>query len=242
MPRFFVNKEDVTSTSIVIKGEDAKHVSVLRHKINDIIEICDKDGMDYKVCIEDIQKDEIKTTIVDKYPTLSEPKTKVTLFQSLPKNDKMELIIQKCVELGIYEIIPVVTENTIAKLNDKANKKIQRWQKISETASKQCGRGIIPNIAECITFKEAINLMNKMDESFVAYEKENDNTMKKAFETKAHNNVGLFIGAEGGFTKEEIEICKNNNIHSISLGKRILRTETAGFTALTIMLFMKNEL
>jgi 16S rRNA (uracil1498-N3)-methyltransferase len=240
--RFFIDKENIVDNNILITLEDAKHINVLRHKVGDTIYLCDKEGMDYKVLITDIKKNEVTTTIIKKYPSISEPKTKVTIFQSLPKNDKMELIIQKCVELGVHQIVPVITENTTVKLNDKTCKKIERWQKISETAAKQCGRGIIPNINNCITFKEAVNLIKKMDKAFIAYENETNNTMKNAFNKNFGNNVAIFIGAEGGFSNKEVQVCINNNIEAISLGKRILRTETAGFTALSVMLFSKDEL
>ena len=154
----------------------------------------------------------------------------------------MELIIQKCVELGVQKIVPVITENAVFKPNNNINKKIDRWQKISETAAKQSQRGIIPKIDSCINFNEAVKCMTSMDQSFIAYEQENKNKISEVKLSDKELNVGIFIGSEGGFTSEEVKICNDNNIISISLGSRILRTETAGFVAVTILMFMNGEL
>ena len=242
MPKFFVNKQNITEQTITIYGKDAKHINVLRYKINDIIEVCDGENINYNVLITDIKKDIVTTKILEKYEGLTEPKIKITLFQALPKNDKMELIIQKCVELGVQKIVPVITENAVFKPNNNINKKIDRWQKISETAAKQSQRGIIPKIDSCINFNEAVKCMTSMDQSFIAYEQENKNKISEVKLSDKELNVGIFIGSEGGFTSEEVKICNDNNIISISLGSRILRTETAGFVAVTILMFMNGEL
>jgi 16S rRNA (uracil1498-N3)-methyltransferase len=242
MPKFFINKEQVENKSIIIVGEDANHINVLRYRVGDTLEICDGDYLDYVVQIESISKNEVITKIVSECKSESEPKVKITLFQALPKKDKMELIIQKCVELGIYEIVTVVTDNSIVKQTDKYDNKIERWQKISETAAKQSGRSIIPKITKTITFNAAVERLKNMDKSFLAYEKEEKLLDRDIFSNKSIQNIGLFIGSEGGFSKEEVDICKDNGIYTISLGSRILRTETAGFTALIILLFLNGDI
>lgn len=243
MPRFFVENDNIKENIITLYGDDAGHISrVLRSKPGDVLTVCDGTGNDYEAEITEISEDNIKLEIKKTTFTESEPTIKITLFQGLPKGEKMELIIQKCVELGVFSIIPVNTERCIVKLDaKKEKKKIERWQKISESAAKQSGRGIIPEIGNVISFSEALKKADEMDMAMIPYELEQDRGIKafldeyKKIEDK--KTLGIFIGPEGGFSAEEIEKAVSSGVVPVTLGKRILRTETAGLTAVANTLF-----
>ncbi|MGL4789860.1 MAG: 16S rRNA (uracil(1498)-N(3))-methyltransferase [Anaerotignaceae bacterium] len=239
MPRYFISPEWIVKDTATLQGDDAKHLStVLRVREGEVVEICDGEGTDYNCVVTAVDKKEVQLKIVEKKESVSEPKTKITLFQGLPKADKMEQIIQKCVELGIEKIVPVSTDRAIVKIDKKdGDKKVQRWQKIAESAAKQSGRGIIPEICSVISFKEAISLTENFDGTIVPYEKETTNGIKEFIKDFNGTTVGVFIGPEGGFSEEEIEIAKENGVFPITLGKRILRTETAGMATVAILLY-----
>ena len=245
MPKFFVNQNQIDSNNIYIKGQDVKHLkTVLRCKINEEIEICNKETqINYKCTIKELTEEYIKCEIKNKIDQISEPKTKITIFQGLPKADKMELIIQKSVELGVYEIIPVDMERCIVKLTPKDEiKKIQRWQKIAEVAAKQSGRNIVPNVSNVKKISEICNLVDKYDILLVAYENEKENKLKTEIKKILKNadknlKIGIIIGPEGGISKNEIEMLHNSNIKSITLGNRILRTETVALNVLSILMY-----
>lgn len=233
--RFFTENIDHKNKTVQIVGTDAAHISgSLRLKKGDIVTVSDSAGFDYACKIESVNRSVINLIIVNSYKSSTEPEIKVTLFQAFPKHGKMELIIEKCVELGVYEIIPVITRYTIIKLNDKIDEKIKRFVKISESAAKQCNRAFIPKVLNPVSFDEALTKAKKLDIAIAAYEKETDFKMKHALTGFNGNTAGLIIGPEGGFSEEEAAMFKQNNIKTVNLGRRILRTETAGFTCLTI--------
>lgn len=237
MSKFFA--ENVSDNNITLNNDDFKHIkNVLRHKIGDEILVCDGLGFDY-VCEIKSLDDEVLLEILEKSPCLAEPKLNITLFQGLPKFDKMELIIQKCVELGVCDIVPVYCNRSIVKFNDdkKIGSKIDRWQKISLSAAKQSNRGIIPKIHKPVKFNEAVNMKSDFDSVFIAYENEKDFTLKKYFNSFEGTNLGIFIGPEGGFSNEEIEFAIENDVKTVSLGERILRTETAGFFTIGVAIY-----
>ena len=239
MPRYFIKPEDMHGETVFIRDEDAKHLGgVLRAKEGDIVEACDGRGMDYSCVIKEVGKTEILMDIESARPTESEPKTKITLFQGLPKADKMELIIQKCVEIGVWRIVPVAAERSVVRLEGKdAGKKLERWRKISLSAAKQSGRGIIPEIGEIVSFKEAVKMAACFDGAAIPYEKEEKNGIKEYANSFDGSSLGLFIGPEGGFDDREIEFAVKNNISPVTLGKRILRTETAAMVSAAILLY-----
>lgn len=239
MPRYFIKPEDMHGETVFIRDEDAKHLGgVLRAKEGDIVEACDGRGMDYSCVIKEVGKTEILMEIESARPTESEPKTKITLFQGLPKADKMELIIQKCVEIGVWRIVPVAAERSVVRLEGKdAGKKLERWRKISLSAAKQSGRGIIPEIGEIVSFKEAVKMAACFDGAAMPYEKEEKNGIKEYANSFDGSSLGLFIGPEGGFDDREIEFAVKNNISPVTLGKRILRTETAAMVSAAILLY-----
>lgn len=245
MPKFFVTQEQVKNDTIEIVGKDVNHIkNVLRQKIGDKITICNNDTLqDYECEISKIEENKIYCDIKETLNTSSESNVKVTIFQGLPKADKMELVIQKSVELGVFDITPVEMKRCVVKLkeNDK-KKKIERWHKIAEVAAKQSGRNQIPKINDIIQIKNICQEMEKYDIVLVAYEKEENNTLKqvlKQLKEREYSNlkIGVVIGPEGGIEEQEIEMLKENGAEIITLGKRILRTETVALNVLSILMY-----
>lgn len=245
MPRFFVDKNNITENEIKIYGNDVNHIkNVLRMKVGEELLACDGEGTDYKCTVAALEREEVLLEIISSFPAETELEQKLYLFQGLPKSDKMELIIQKAVELGVYEIIPVQTMRAIVKIDaKKEDKKIARWQQISEAAAKQSGRGIIPKIHTPMSFKEALNYAKELEGAVIPYEnaKGIENTREIIAGLKNKASVGIFIGPEGGFDESEIELAFSKNILPVTLGKRILRTETAGLTILSILMFQAEN-
>ncbi len=238
MPKFFFNKNDISRGQVQLFGEDEKHIkTVLRAREGEEVTLCDGEGMDYQCRIASLERG-VLLDIISKEVCETEPKTKITLYQGLPKADKMELIIQKCVELGIDRIVAVSTERAIVKLDKKEAKKLERWQKIAEAAAKQSGRGKIPEISQqVLKFKEAVAEAKKLDGAIIPYEREQETGIRQFVQGFQGESVGIFIGPEGGFSDEEIALAQENGITPITLGKRILRTETAGMTTTAILLY-----
>ncbi len=243
MPKFFVKSENIDDHTITLENDNARHIgSVLRSKVGDIITVCDGKGRDYECEITDISKGRVTAKIVDIFTNNNEPELKITLYQALPKSDKMELVIQKCIEIGVDRIVPVKTEHTVVKLDGKEDKKLARWNKIAEAAAKQSGRGKIPRVENIMDFKSAIDEAVGLDGAVIPYEKEGKNTLKSYVKSFSGKTIGIFIGPEGGFSQGEIEYALSRGILSVTLGKRILRTETAGLVASVILLYELEDL
>ena len=242
MAKFFVSNNLIKDDRVFIDGENVNHIiNSLRCKIGEEIEISTGDGFDYLCKIEEISKDLVIAKIIDCFGNESEPNVKITLYQGLPKAEKMELIIQKCIELGIDEIVPINTDRTIVKLAGKEEKKLARWNKIAEAAAKQSRRGKVPKVRSVINFSQAIQQASQNNLNIIPYEKEEKNSIKNIIKGFDGESIGIFIGLEGGFSEKEIEIAIKNNIKPITLGKRILRTETAGFITTAILLYELEE-
>lgn len=246
MYHFYTDKSNITDTRITITGEDYNHIrNVLRMKPGEKLIVCDGEGTDHYCSISGYDGNTVIADILESGDTKSELPAKVYLFQGMPKKDKMELIIQKAVELGVYEIIPVMTRRVIVKLDDdkKEAHKLERWQTIAETAAKQSGRGIIPTVHKAIGFKEALEYSRTMEAALIPYENADntDNGMEHSRELvknlRGKGSVAVFIGPEGGFEESEVKEAVEAGFECISLGKRILRTETAGLTVLSVIMF-----
>lgn len=245
MPKFFIKKENINGNLINITGENKKHIkNVLRMKKGDIITVNDREGTDYIVELTDFLEDCIISTILRKEESNTEPNVEVILYQGIPKSDKMDYIIQKSVELGVKKIVPVITERTVVRLKDEkdAEKKTARWQKISEEASKQSNRGIIPEIAMPMPFEEALKEMSGKQLKLIPYENENNNSCKSIFTNTHIENAAFIIGPEGGFSENEIKKAIQYGITPITLGPRILRTETAGIALLSIIMYQYGDI
>ena len=246
MYQFFVEPSQIQENRVIIAGSDVNHIkNVLRMKIGEEIAVSNGiDGKEYRCGIEEFGEDEVICTLRFVKEDGVELPSKIYLFQGLPKADKMELIIQKAVELGVYEIIPVAAKRAVVKLDEKkAKSKIVRWQGIAEAAAKQSKRAIIPEIKNVMSMKEAIAYAQSIDVKLIPYElAENISKTKKIIGgLQPGQSVAIFIGPEGGFEEKEIEDAMENGITPITLGKRILRTETAGFTVLSWLMYHFEE-
>lgn len=246
MFRFYVNEDAVYDNRATITGSDVNHIrNVLRMKSGDRIIVNTGAGTDYYCRIDQVNNDEILLEVESSRPCMAELPVKLYLFQALPKQDKMEFIIQKAVELGVFEIIPVITKRCVVKLDDKKRqeKKIGRWQSIAEAAAKQSARGIIPEVKQPMRFADAIKYAGNLSYNMIPFEHANGMEYSRQIMNQAveSDSVGIFIGPEGGFEDEEIEAAKNAGINVISLGNRILRTETAGMCVLSILMFQISK-
>lgn len=243
MQRFFVEPHQIDEEAhqIHITGSDVNHISnVLRMKPGEELWISDGSKYEYRCTIESFEPDEVLLHIVYSQEPEYELPCRIYLFQGLPKADKMELIIQKAVELGAYEIIPVETKRCVVKLDGrKSAKKTARWQQIAESAAKQSKRMLIPNVHEVLTFREALKYAESMDVRLVPYElaRGMQETKEILAGIEPGQSVGIFIGPEGGFEEKEIEAAIEGGAKSITLGRRILRTETAGLAILSVLMF-----
>ena len=244
MYQFFVESQQihVADKSVTITGNDVNHIkNVLRMKIGEEIAVSNgQDGKEYRCGIREYTEDAVLCELRFIKEDGVELPSRIYLFQGLPKGDKMELIIQKAVELGVYEIIPVATKRAVVKLDaKKAEAKQKRWQSIAESAAKQSRRNIIPHIHEVVKFGQAVDYAKNLDITLIPYELAEDmEKTKQIFETiQPGQSIGIFIGPEGGFDEDEIGKAIEAGMQPITLGKRILRTETAGMTVLSILMY-----
>ena len=243
MQRFFVEPHQIEETAhqIHITGTDVNHISnVLRMKQGEEVWISDGGKKEYRCAIEAFSQEEVLLHIIYAQEPDYELPSRIYLFQGLPKADKMELIIQKAVELGAYEVIPVETKRCVVKLDGKkAAKKVDRWQQIAESAAKQSKRMLIPNVHQIMTFKEALSYAQSMDIRLIPYElaKGMQETKEILTAIEPGQFIGIFIGPEGGFEEKEVEAAIEEGAKPITLGRRILRTETAGLAILSVLMF-----
>ncbi len=249
MYQFFVDpaRIDISSKRVYITGQDVNHIkNVLRMKKGEEVSISNGvDGKEYRCAILDTEGDTVSLELRFIKEDAAELPVEVTLYQGLPKADKMELIIQKCVELGISRIVPVSMKRCVVKLDDKkSSSKVSRWQSIAEAAAKQSKRGIIPKISDVMSFDEAMKDSAGYDIRLLPYEMADSDAMDKTravFENiGSGQKISIFIGPEGGFDESEIEKAKESGQQIITLGKRILRTETAGMTVMSWIMLMTD--
>lgn len=238
MYQFFIEDAQVMNGFATIEGSDVNHIrNVLRMKPGEEIRVCTDSGRNYFCRIADLSESFVRAEILEKEAESTELPCRIYLFQGLPKSDKMEWIIQKTVELGVYEVIPVAMKNCVVKLDDKkAKSKVTRWQAIAESAAKQSKRSLIPEVKQPMSYKEALAYAKEFDVKLVPYENEHGmaGTKNAVEQIRKGDSIAVFIGPEGGFAPEEIELVRNE-MNLISLGKRILRTETAAIATLAIL-------
>lgn len=240
MANFFVERDEFWKDPIIIEGDEANHmIKVLRMKEGDSLTLFDGDGN----CADgEIEKIEGKTVFVKargRYASESEPALKITLFQGIPKNPKMDLIIQKATELGVTRIVPVNTKRIVAKIDKDA--KIERLQRIAFEAAKQCGRAFVPAVEAPVSFDKAIEMMQELDAAIIPYECEKDGRLADCIPNKI-GSLGIIIGPEGGFEEAEVEKAEKAGVRRVTLGKRILRTETAGLIASALCLYIAGDM
>lgn len=250
MPRFFFEPTSVRTgedgrEQILLMGDNARHVSLsLRMRVGDPIILCDGHGHDHHCVISYIDRECVKVDVISVDDSSAEPPYSVTLFQSLAKGEKMDLIIQKAVELGVFEIVPVESERSVVKMlggGERTLKKIARWQKISDEASGQCGRGILPTVHMPITLSDALR-MSEGSLALFCYEGEGTSPISSIpLRQHANNRISVFIGPEGGYSEDEVHAATESGARLTGLGRRILRTETAGLFVLSALSFALEE-
>lgn len=246
MHRFFVPASSINSGSIQITGDDALHISkVLRLRAGENVIVCDGEENEYTCEIISCDKKHADLSILGKKRSQAESPVKICLFQGIPKAAKMDLIVQKCTEIGVDRIVPMNTERVVPELSEDKDisNKLQRWRKIAEEASKQSGRGRIPVIEKPVRYKDALEMAGKYEFCIIPYEKEQNVGLKKVLKGKDNmRNAAIVIGPEGGFTECEIAAAKMGGIMPVTLGPRILRTETAGFICAAIINYTLGDL
>ena len=238
MPRFFVSKESIENNIATITGKDAFHIArSLRMAVGDNIYVSDGEGHDYLAALTDI-KDDICTAEILSEGDSAEPKMSITLYMAYPKGDKLETVIQKAVELGVTRIVPFESSRCIKRPKaDKVIKQGERLSKIAEEAAKQSGRGIIPEVALPLSYSEMLEDAKSSALRLICYEKESDLSIKSLLQRDVPESIAIIVGCEGGFSAEEVEEAINSGCHSVTLGKRILRCETAPLTVLSMILY-----
>ena len=246
MYQFFVEPHQISDKTVRIEGQDVNHIkNVLRMKIGEELSVSNGvDGKEYRCGIVSLDEESITCELRFVKEDGVELPSEVYLFQGLPKADKMELIIQKAVELGVHAVVPVSTKRCVVKLDDKkAKQKIARWQGISEAAAKQSKRRIVPEVKDVMSFKEALNFVKDFEVKLIPYELAEDMSKTKEIisDLQSGQRIAIFIGPEGGFEEAEVESAMTVGVHPITLGKRILRTETAGFTVLSWVMYQLEQ-
>lgn len=245
MHKFFVPKENINGNTAVIEDEDVKHIyKVLRLDEGDKISINNTEGEEYLGEILDIDKKRVLVKLIEKLPVNNESPINVYLFQGLPKSSKMDLIAQKATELGVKELTPVITERVVVKSELGEFKKVDRWNRIALEACKQCKRTLLPKINTPIEFEELLDKLKAMDLIVVPYENEDGYGIKNliAKTNREIKELAVIIGPEGGFEQSEIDRFKDIGAHIVTLGPRILRTETAGFVCVSLLMYELGDM
>lgn len=245
MPRFFVDKENILADKIVIGGEDAKHISLsLRARVGEQITACDGEGVDYECEISDITKNEVTIAVLKKRISETEPGVSVTLYQSLVKSDKFDFIVQKCTELGVSRIVPVVTERCISRPDEASlSKKVARWNKIAKEAAMQSGRGRIPVVENAVCFEDAVKQMKTADFGFLCYEAQPHEPIDELYKRCANvESAAFLVGPEGGISEKEVMTAREAGLYIASLGPRILRAETAPLCVMSCIMLLTGNM
>lgn len=238
---WFFTEQNINANQYVITGENARHISkVLRMKAGEELTLVTPDRTQCECKISAFTGSDVTVEIVSKKPCENEPDVFVTLYQALPKSDKMDYIVQKCTELGVSRIVPMLSARCVSRPDEKSLKKKQeRWQKIALQAAMQSRRGIIPKVCECVSLKQAAELTRENEKTIFFYEMGGE-SVKKILTSKP-KTVGMFIGSEGGFEQDEVDLVTANGGEAATLGKRILRAETAPLTALSIIMYQTDN-
>lgn len=254
MQNFFIPNRNIVDKLVIIDGSQLRHIkNVVRKRKGDLIKIFDEGGYLYLVEIMSVSKEKIEGKIVKRLRGSAEPRLTVNLYQCIPKSNKMDLIVQKCTEIGVFSIHPIISTRTIVKLKPSTKgQKIKRWQKIAQGASEQSRRTIVPRIFEPQVFSEAVGeIKSRYDKDgffgLIPWEEECQNTLKDFLKENlipkiANLELDLFIGPEGGFTRTEVDLANRSGIRPISIGNRIMRTETAGLISTALILYEYGDL
>ena len=242
MVRFFVSSEELRSSAPILSGENAQHAKVLRLKPGEEVLLCDGNGNEGLCRIQDLRNGEVKLEIIERRASNTEARVKVSIYMAFPKADKLEHVIQKATELGAFEIIAFPSSRCVSRPDEKSlKKKMDRWQKIAESAAEQSGRGIIPQVLSLGSYQEALNRAAKADKALMFYENEKALTLRQALESSSYQTVSLLTGPEGGLEEKEVQDARNAGLQVCTLGSRILRCETAPLCALSAVMYASGE-
>ena len=242
MVRFFVGPSDLENDTYILKGENASHAKVLRLKAGEEVLLCDGEAVEALCRITATDGGEFSLQVLEKRPSYSEARVAVSVYMALPKADKLEHVIQKATELGAYEIVAFPSARCVSRPDEKSlKKKLERWQKIAESAAKQCGRGLIPQVQVVNSYADALERAANADCPILFYENERATTLKMALQRKPYKSVSLLTGPEGGLESREVEAAIDAGLMVCTLGKRILRCETAPLCALSAVMYDSGE-
>ena len=242
MPRFFVDKSEISEQFMVLSGENAAHAKVLRLKNGDEVFVCDGDGTDYRCTVSDVANGQISLVVHCASPSQSEAKVACSVYMAFAKADKFEHVIQKATELGATELVCFPSSRCVSKPDDKSlKKKLERWQKIAASAAEQSRRGRIPDVIAVPSYDAALKRAAQADLAVCFYENEENLTFRAAIEEKPFTSVSILTGPEGGFSDEEVTQASQAGLKICTLGSRILRCETAPLCALSALMYACGE-
>ena len=242
MTRFFVEPEELQPEFLVLTGENAQHAKVLRLKNGEEVLVCDGEGREALCAISDVSPGQISLVVNSRRESGSEARVRVSVYMAFPKADKLEHVIQKATELGAYEIVAFPSARCVSRPDDKSlKKKLERWQKIAASAAEQSGRGLIPQVITLDSYAHALQRAAKADKALLFYENERATTLRMALETGDYNTISLLTGPEGGLEVSEVEQAMQAGLQVCTLGKRILRCETAPLCALSAVMYAAGE-
>ena len=242
MTRFFVSPEELQPEFLVLTGENAAHAKVLRLKNGEKVLVCDGQGSECVCTVSDVSPGQISLVVDSRQESSTEAAVRVSVYMAFPKGDKLEHVIQKATELGAYEIVAFPSARCISRPDDKSlKKKLERWQKIAASASEQSGRGRIPQVIVLNSFAEALQRASEADQAILFYENERATTLRMTLEAGEYRSVSLLTGPEGGLEQAEVEQAQRAGLHICTLGKRILRCETAPLCALSAVMYASGE-
>lgn len=242
MTRFFVSTEEICGDFLVLTGENASHAKVLRLKKGEQVMVCDGNGNECLCTISDVSPEQVCLVVDHRQESAAEPRVKASVYMAFSKGDKLEHVIQKATELGAYEVVAFPSARCVSKPDDKSlRKKMERWQKIAASAAEQSGRGYIPQVSVVKSYSEALSRAAGADIAILFYENERATTLKYTLQSKQYQTVSLMTGPEGGLTPEEVKQATDKGLRVCTLGRRILRCETAPLCALSAVMYDSNE-
>ena len=242
MTRFFVSTEEIGGDFLVLTGENATHAKVLRLKRGEQVIVCDGNGMECLCTISDVSPEHVSLVVDHRQESAAEPRVRASVYMAFAKGDKLEHVIQKATELGAYEVVAFPSARCVSKPDDKSlRKKLERWQKIAASAAEQSGRGHIPQVVVVNSYKEALTRASGADISILFYENERATTLKMALQNNQYATISLLTGPEGGLEPSEVAQAMDAGLQVCTLGRRILRCETAPLCALSAVMYDSNE-
>ena len=242
MTRFFVEPEEMQPEFLVLTGENAKHAKVLRLKNGEEVLVCDGQGRECLCVVSDVSEGQIGLVVKHRKESETEARVRVSVYMAFPKADKLEHVIQKATELGAYEIVAFPSARCVSRPDDKSlKKKLERWQKIAASAAEQSGRGRIPEVLTLGSYKEALSRASQADKAILFYENERATTLRMALEAGKYKTISLLTGPEGGLEEKEVTQAQEAGLQVCTLGRRILRCETAPLCALSAVMYAAGE-